>query len=174
MIRVNNGKLMFKIKFNQQPTNQVYITAWDNNNCNSLNKIYFTYTKPLIIAYNSLNPPENLLELEPVNGGAENNRLKGNYSYKLLEINNLETYFGLALEIPKTLISLDDYFALKIVKDSNVRCILYANIGNDDYPSWVPIAPNNMKFYFSSTGYNNKIIIFPFANKLAEEIFLEK
>ncbi len=174
--KVNYGRYAFKIIFNRLPQGQIKLQAWDDDNCNSVNKIFFTGTTlrplPLIIAYNPFNPPSDLLSLEPIEGGAENNRLKGNQFYKTFIDTELIKYFYIVMEIPKDLPLINDYFTLKIdfeKEPNNPRCSLFVNIGDENMQQWVRVKENDY-FTFTSLGFENKVLVIPFAHKLTEAI----
>ncbi|NMB82936.1 MAG: hypothetical protein GYA14_14080 [Ignavibacteria bacterium] len=184
-----NAQNVIKIVMSNTPAEAPFLKAWDDTDCDSVEKEIFTGTtgnsnEPMIIAKETTSGTSGsnwVTSVTKQSEGASSNKLKGNDNYLVFPNTNTTQYFNIALLLPCD-ITLGSYTAtLQFIGyfSASTTITWYfnnaTNGGTEASPSWSTWG--NYSIYFtganSSTSTMKAIIIPQSGNAINDEEWIQ-
>lgn len=165
-----NASKVIKITFSVAPNEAAKLKAWDDSDCDTTTKLFFTGTtgngnEPCIIAKETTSglPGTNwVTAVTKTSGGASSNKLKGDDNYVIFPSTATTQYFNIALLLPSDF-TLATYTGTLQVSGyfSSSPTITFSfnnatNGGTEATPSWTDWGSYNI--YFTGSGSTTTII----------------
>lgn len=167
-----NCRYVFRISFSSSIVAEPLLAGWDDGNCNTTNKVFFTGTsgnsnEPMIIvkATTTAAPGNNWVNsVAKTSGGAAANKLRGDTYYIKFPNNSTTQYFNIAFKYPYDISTGDYSGTLQLIafyQTTQPTITFHFNSqtdnGNETTPYWVEWS-DSYSMFWSNNGGNTTTI----------------